>query len=219
MPIQINCPSCGRALRLPDELMGKSVRCPGCSTTFLAGGDEPAPRPQPRVEDEREAPRRPFRRDEGYDEEPRPSRRSRRDREEDDYDDRPPRRERDRDFRSGGPPGTPPGKAQAVAILTLVGGIVAALGGLVYAVGSGLGSLGICCLWPGWIYALVVGILAIIKGSALLGRDAHLQAPPTGIGIMMIINIVNFDPITCVLGILVLVFLSDPEVKAYYRGR
>jgi hypothetical protein len=41
MPILINCPSCGRKLRVPDELLGKKVRCPGCQTMF-AGTPEPA---------------------------------------------------------------------------------------------------------------------------------------------------------------------------------
>jgi hypothetical protein len=35
---------------------------------------------------------------------------------------------------------------------------------------------------------------------------------------MQIVNIINFDVVNCVLGIVILVFLSDPEVKAYYQG-
>jgi predicted Zn finger-like uncharacterized protein len=41
MAIVINCPSCGRKLRVPDELLGKKVRCPGCQTMF-AGRPEPS---------------------------------------------------------------------------------------------------------------------------------------------------------------------------------
>ena len=36
----VGCPSCGRNLLVPDELVGRSVRCPACQTTFPA---EPAP--------------------------------------------------------------------------------------------------------------------------------------------------------------------------------
>ena len=38
MPIQVNCPSCGQSLRVPDELLGRNVRCPQCQTTFEAAG-------------------------------------------------------------------------------------------------------------------------------------------------------------------------------------
>src|SRR2546429_590559 len=36
MPITISCPSCRRQLRVPDDLLGKTVRCPGCQSTFTA---------------------------------------------------------------------------------------------------------------------------------------------------------------------------------------
>jgi hypothetical protein len=72
MPIQISCPSCGRALRVPDTLLGQNVKCPSCEATFdaaIAGppsdairdpvaapvrrrdDDEPAARPRPRFDD------------------------------------------------------------------------------------------------------------------------------------------------------------------------
>src|SRR5580765_5851955 len=42
MPIVIDCPSCERKLRVPDDLMGQKVKCPTCGTTF-----EAAPRSAP----------------------------------------------------------------------------------------------------------------------------------------------------------------------------
>ena len=36
MPNTIHCPQCNRELRVPDELLGKKVKCPACSTTFTA---------------------------------------------------------------------------------------------------------------------------------------------------------------------------------------
>lgn len=36
MPIVIDCPSCERKLRVPDDLMGQKVKCPTCGTTFDA---------------------------------------------------------------------------------------------------------------------------------------------------------------------------------------
>ena len=42
MPATVFCPACKRQLRLPDALMGKSVRCPICSETFTATESENA---------------------------------------------------------------------------------------------------------------------------------------------------------------------------------
>lgn len=36
MPEQIRCPSCAVALRLPESLLGSSVKCPKCGNTFTA---------------------------------------------------------------------------------------------------------------------------------------------------------------------------------------
>jgi predicted Zn finger-like uncharacterized protein len=70
MPITIDCPSCNRKLRVPDDLLGKKVKCPTCGTNFTAG-ESAAPPP-----DEEEAPapaptRRPAPPPDEYDEEPR----------------------------------------------------------------------------------------------------------------------------------------------------
>jgi predicted Zn finger-like uncharacterized protein len=43
MPTLITCPSCSRQLRVPDELLGRRVKCPSCGETFTAATDEPAP--------------------------------------------------------------------------------------------------------------------------------------------------------------------------------
>lgn len=43
MPIQLACPSCGRALRVPDALLGKAVKCPSCEATFDAAAAAPPP--------------------------------------------------------------------------------------------------------------------------------------------------------------------------------
>jgi hypothetical protein len=39
----IPCPSCRRELRVPDQLIGKLVKCPVCATTFTASASEPSP--------------------------------------------------------------------------------------------------------------------------------------------------------------------------------
>ena len=36
MPEIINCPQCERKLRMPEEMLGRTVKCPSCSTVFTA---------------------------------------------------------------------------------------------------------------------------------------------------------------------------------------
>ena len=113
------------------------------------------------------------------------------------------------------PAGQPikPGKLQAVAIMTLAGGIWAIL----TCFGIGLGTAG---FWIPWIYSLVLGIMAIMKGSQMLGSNpAPAFASAKTIAIMQIINIINCDMINLTLGIINLVFLNDPEVKDWLRSK
>ncbi len=92
MPAIIPCPKCGRQIRIADELLGKRVRCPQCSATFVVEPvDEEGPAPagtavQPAPTARRRAAPPPE--DEGP---PRPRRRPR---DEDEYEDDRPRRGR-----------------------------------------------------------------------------------------------------------------------------
>ena len=111
----------------------------------------------------------------------------------------------------GGQP-TKPGKIQALSIMTLVGGILAIL----TCFGIGLGTAG---FWIPWIYSLILGIMATIKGSQMLGSNpAPAFASAKTIAIMQIVNIINCDIPTLAMGIINLVFLNDPEVKEYLRS-
>ena len=112
------------------------------------------------------------------------------------------------------PEGKPavPGKIQAISIMTLVGGILAIL----TCFGIGLGTAG---FWIPWIYSLILGIMATIKGSQMLGSNpAPAFASAKTIAIMQIVNIINCDIPNLAMGIINLVFLNDPEVKEYLRS-
>ncbi len=205
--VTVSCPACRRPLRVPESLLGQTVKCPSCAHTFGAPDSieeaPPPPRPAPPPPEPPPGPR--F--DDRY-EEDRPRRRLPDDsRDYDDYGyDRGPGRRDER-----------PGKVQAIAIMTLVGGILATLLGLwLLLIGA---FTWLFLFWPGTYYSLVVGIMAIIKGSQLLGADAHRQPPPQGIAIMQIINVINADLPNCVMGILTLVFLGEKPVQRYFRGR
>ena len=123
--------------------------------------------------------------------------------------------------------GEKPGKATAIAINTMVGGILAILGGIAYMIyyflvvlatlGIGLCMLPII-LFP--IYSIVMGIMALIKGIQLLGSNpipAYETAKTTSI--MQIVNIICGDLVNLTLGILNLVFLNDTEVKNWIRSQ
>jgi predicted Zn finger-like uncharacterized protein len=56
MAIQITCPNCDTALRVPDEMVGKKVRCKACQEIFLAR--EPRRRREDGEDDERPVRRR-----------------------------------------------------------------------------------------------------------------------------------------------------------------
>jgi predicted Zn finger-like uncharacterized protein len=77
----ISCPKCERQLRVPDDLLGQSVKCPSCSETFTATlpKNEPPPSRAPaRDEDDRPSRRPPPRRRDDDDDDDNDDRRSRR---------------------------------------------------------------------------------------------------------------------------------------------
>jgi hypothetical protein len=90
MPIIITCPdeTCRRQLRVPDDLLGQSVKCPKCGKVFTAHEEAPPP-PSPAPREHEPPPAdRPASRDRLHEDY------------EDDYDDydRPRRRRRRRDY-------------------------------------------------------------------------------------------------------------------------
>ena len=56
MPEVVNCPQCERKLRVPEDLLGKKVKCPTCGNTFTA--EVPSAAPPPRGEEDEHAPPR-----------------------------------------------------------------------------------------------------------------------------------------------------------------
>jgi len=168
----------------------------------------PAPRVEPLPEQDDRPTRRGRRRDkddfEVDDDRPRIRRR------EDDYDryedeyDRPRRKRYEK-----------PGQVQAVGIMMLVGGIL----GVLTALGLGIAAIPtvICCFWPGIYFEAVVAVLFIIRGVNMLNQDD--QGPPRTLAILQIICICNGDVVNCVLGIVSIIMLNDPNVEEYYRKR
>ncbi len=115
------------------------------------------------------------------------------------------------------PPGPLPGKLEAVRIMAIVGGALAILtgvAGLGWTLVAGIASFGIGCLClPIPVYWLVTGIIALTQGINVA------KQPPKVAAIMQIICVLGGDVINLVLGIIELVFLNDPEIRAYYHAQ
>jgi hypothetical protein len=111
-----------------------------------------------------------------------------------------------------------PGKVTAIAIMTLVSGILNCLWGLT--MGFTLFAANFfACYWAP--YTITLGVLEIIYASKLLGQNPTNVKPANYLAIMEIVNITTVNGYQFVIGdlvvgILALVFYSDPEVKAYF---
>lgn len=123
-----------------------------------------------------------------------------------------------------GPPAVPqgrPGKVTAIGIMTLVGGVVALIVSFNYfffGFWLGIGTFGIgCILFLPAVYSLALAIVAVIKGILILGAQPQQRSGPLLSAIMQIVNVISLDLFNVALGVIVLVFASDPQVKAFFR--
>jgi hypothetical protein len=110
-----------------------------------------------------------------------------------------------------------PGMVQAIAIMTLVNGILNILYGLSITAGIVFGTLfiGIICA-PVTILPVVLGIFEILYAVKLMANPPHPVKPSQTIAILEIVAIITGNLISMVVGILALVFYSDANVKAYF---
>jgi hypothetical protein len=108
-----------------------------------------------------------------------------------------------------------PGMVTAIAIMTLVSGIVNLIWGVV-AAGSVLASIVLFCLVPFAILPTVLGIFEIIYAAKLLFNPPQPIQPSSAIAILEICTIVFGNVFSIVVGILSLVFYNDPQVKDYF---
>ena len=111
-----------------------------------------------------------------------------------------------------------PGKLTAIAIITLIGGILAVMVGIGEALGV-IGSLCLACfLIPGAVVSFFGGIFMIIQGALLLGQDPAQHIRRTRISAsLQIACILAGDVVNFILGILNHVFLSDRAVVEYRK--
>lgn len=108
-----------------------------------------------------------------------------------------------------------PGEVTAIAIMTLISGILNITLGLGLIVTFTLGIVTIICI-PLALYPIILGILEIIYAAKLLPNPPKPVEPAQYLAIMQIIDIVFGNVISLAAGILALVFYSDQKVKAYF---
>lgn len=110
-----------------------------------------------------------------------------------------------------------PGLVTAIAIMTLVNGILNILYALSVTFGIVLGTLGIGLLCaPLTILPGVLGIFEIIYATQLLTFPARPVKPNQTLAIFEIAAIAAGNAISLVVGILALVFYNDPSVRGYF---
>jgi hypothetical protein len=111
---------------------------------------------------------------------------------------------------------------RGIAVMTLAGGILAGVYGLVlFAYGTLLFAARIgfgCLMLPSAVHSVVLGALAVRKGVALLRAGPQSETAPTLTAIMQFVNIIACDFINLLLGISVVCLLNDPQIRTYYRN-
>jgi len=111
-----------------------------------------------------------------------------------------------------------PGKVQAIAIMTLINGILDVLWGITLTFGVAVSTLGIGLLCaPITLLPSVLGIVEIVCASKLLENPPRRYRVQT-IAILQIVAIIFGDLIGPVIGILSLVFYNEANVKHFIES-
>lgn len=110
-----------------------------------------------------------------------------------------------------------PGMVQAIAIMTMINGILNIMAGLSITAAVVLGTLGVGLLCaPVTILPCVLGIFEIIYAANLLANPPKAIQPSQSIAILEIACILLGNVVSMIVGILAIVFYNDEEVKAYF---
>lgn len=111
-----------------------------------------------------------------------------------------------------------PGKVQAIAIMTLINGILNIMWGIGLTILVIIGTFGVGLLCaPLTILPSVLGIFEIVYATKLLGNPPR-RYPVQTIAILQICTIIFGDVIGPVIGILNLVFYNEPPIKHFIES-
>lgn len=213
MPVYVQCPQCERKLGVPDNLLGKRVKCPSCQTVFTAEapGEAPAPAAPPPREPERPAPAR------------EPAAPRRREYEDEGEDDRPRQRSG-----NGGDREKALGLVRVPATCLLVHGILiilfSILTPILFLIGSAFANRSEKEAFYGWaimsgcngVLSLALAIFIVLGGLKMRSLQSYGLAMAGSI-----IAMLALPPCCCLVGIGIgiwsLVVLNNPEVKSAFR--
>ena len=110
-----------------------------------------------------------------------------------------------------------PSLVTAIAIMTLVSGIVNIFWGLVASMTALATIVGIVCT-PFTILPTILGIFEIIYAARLIGNPVLPTRPSNLIAAFEIACILAGNVFSMIVGILALVFYNDQTVKAWFDG-
>ena len=211
MPEQVRCPECNAPLRVPDNLLGKNVKCPKCQTTFIAETDEPTER-QKIVR------------------EPAPARRSRamEETEEEEFfveeeEEEHPRRRRRGKPRSAAAMAAVSGPATALLVVGIIDIVCGILGLLMFALFMFTGLAARMPELRGNMVTTLISSVGLLIMGPIISMGASKMKNLTSFGLAMTACILAMFPfINCCLlglpfGIWALVVLSKAEVKDAFR--
>jgi hypothetical protein len=104
---------------------------------------------------------------------------------------------------------------KTIAVLTLVNGIVNIFWGLI-ATAVVVPTIILTCLAVFTILPTILGVFEIIYALKLLNNPPQPVQPSTTIAILEILTVLTGNVFSMIVGILALVFYSDPQVKEYF---
>lgn len=110
---------------------------------------------------------------------------------------------------------TKPGLVTAIAVMTLLSGIINLFWGYV-ASATALGTIiGVVCL-PIAILPTILGVFEIIYAAKLLSTQPQPVQPSTSLAVFQILTFLMGNIFSAVVGILNLIFYNDTAVRQYF---